>query len=130
MIASVVEIMKMRNRMREAAGSAYNENSWGFGQIYALTTWFPLLPVWLAIAFSKFAFISRPGYNITLTASQRDHRTALTTDCQKLGRQLRNQWLGAIVQRKIVSVDSILNIPRRTMPMLMGSRRLGCRRLV
>ena len=61
MIASVVEILKMRDRMHEAAGSAYNENAWGFGQIYVLTTWFPLLPAWLAIALSKFAFISRPG---------------------------------------------------------------------
>lgn len=61
MIAGFVEILRMRSRMREAAGLAYNENAWGFGQIFALTTWFPLLPAWLAIAISKFTSVSRPS---------------------------------------------------------------------
>jgi len=64
MLASFLEILKMRNRMREAAGSGYIENAWGFGQIYALTTWFPLLPAWLSIALSKFAFTSRLSIHV------------------------------------------------------------------
>lgn len=47
--------------MREAAGAAYNENAWGFGQIFALTVWFPLLPAWLGIALSKFPGVVRWG---------------------------------------------------------------------
>ncbi len=43
MVYCLWDMIYLRQKMKDLAGSEYNEDSWGFGQIYALSTWFPIL---------------------------------------------------------------------------------------
>ncbi|KAN0104202.1 hypothetical protein V8E51_009947 [Hyaloscypha variabilis] len=53
MIWCVAEMTTLRGKMKEMAGSEYDENSWGFGQVFALATWFPIVLCFVYFLFCK-----------------------------------------------------------------------------
>jgi hypothetical protein len=54
MIWCVAEMASLRQKMKEMAGSEYDENSWGFGQVFALATWFPIVLSFVYFLFREF----------------------------------------------------------------------------